>query len=349
MRVLLAAACVLAIGLWFLPNTVDGRPLRLGELVVTDRESGTLLGIDPQSGERRLISGPGVGDGPLMTSPIGVAVSRAGEVYIVDGPSASVFHVDALTGNRRILSGPGVGAGPTFGGIDGIALRGENELFVGDRSNYVLWRVLTETGERVEHASVDGNPHDIAVLPTGEVLWLDWSASEIRQFPATRDRKAAFRRQQEHAVVVDNQSYDPFALLVMPSAFDVNATGAIYSLSDYGARPSVLHIDYADRHQSLVTGHGVGTGPALWNPQGLAVGRDNAIYVTDRMFGVYRVDPTTGDRVLISGPDVGGGVDFDELFGIAVVVPEPVTGSSLAIFAAFGALTRKRRRPAHTV
>jgi streptogramin lyase len=63
----------------------------------------------------------------------------------------------------------------------------------------------------------------------------------------------------------------------------------------------------------------IGAGPRIGEPVGVAVEASGDLVVIDRASqSVFRVDPTTGDRTLISGASVGAGPLFEGLSSIAV-------------------------------
>jgi hypothetical protein len=86
--------------------------------LVLDPGLGGVAAVDLASGDRSLVSGPGVGSGPAfsfdLSSPLSMKVS-GGLAWVMDssfGPFGNRFlAVDLSTGDRRLVSGDGVGAG----------------------------------------------------------------------------------------------------------------------------------------------------------------------------------------------------------------------------------------------
>ncbi|CAN0381865.1 unnamed protein product, partial [Ectocarpus sp. 4 AP-2014] len=58
--------------------------LSFGEIVVADFGRDAIFRIDPITGNRTLMSGLGVGSGPSLLQPRGVAISVEGLVYVTD-------------------------------------------------------------------------------------------------------------------------------------------------------------------------------------------------------------------------------------------------------------------------
>ena len=84
--------------------------------------------------------------------------------------------------------------------------------------------------------------------------------------------------------------------------------------------------------------HGTGTGPALSVPLDIAVEASGDLVVTDGVLdAVLRVDPVTGDRVLVSGPKpapVGGlTVDLDGDLGDLPLETAQSSGSNTGVLA----------------
>src|SRR5262249_24799733 len=71
---------------------------------------------DPTTNLFSLLSGPGVGTGPNITSngPTGIAVEANGTVLLSDQTLGVIFSIDPATGKRTILSDATHGLGPTF-------------------------------------------------------------------------------------------------------------------------------------------------------------------------------------------------------------------------------------------
>ena len=78
---------------------------------------------------------------------------------------------------------------------------------------------------------------------------------------------------------------------------------------------AIIRVDPVTGDRTLLTGRGVGLGPALHSPSAVWVDKAGTIYVADEVplagdvtHGViYSVDPLTGDRAEVSGPNRGSG------------------------------------------
>ncbi len=86
---------------------------------------------------------------------------------------------------------------------------------------------------------------------------------------------------------------------------------------------ALFQIDPATGNRTILSGNGVGTGQAFTLPWGVAVGSGGQLYVSDAgdQAGdgfIERIDPVSGNRIIISGLGVGSGTSFGELRGLAV-------------------------------
>jgi len=94
-----------------------------------------------------------------------------------------------------------------------------------------------------------------------------------------------------------------------------------------GQGETLLRIDPVTGDRSVLTGTGVGTGPALDLPVQIAFDVDGALIVADfDLQALVRVDPITGDRTIVASPSVGSGLPFRPF-----AVDRPVLEDYLAI------------------
>ena len=114
-----------------------------------------LLAIDLQSGDRTLLSGPGLGAGPALEEVMAM---------VLDGPrgrvlvacTEAVYAVELLTGDRQILSGPFVGGGVPLDEVSSLAYDpSAGELLVLSATGSELLRIDEATGNRAQ-VLVDG-------------------------------------------------------------------------------------------------------------------------------------------------------------------------------------------------
>jgi streptogramin lyase len=140
-----------------------------GDILVIDWALGSVLRIDPTSGDRTVVSGcidepcsSKVGSGVAFESPYGVVVEADGGILVTEAGSfngtefRALFRVNPDNGVRTIVSGckqPGclsvVGAGPDFSIPTGLALNASGEIFVTDYGLGAVFRVNPISGDRM--------------------------------------------------------------------------------------------------------------------------------------------------------------------------------------------------------
>ena len=86
----------------------------------------SLVRVDVATGNRVLVSGPSVGDGPALGDPWDVALEESRRrAYVVDRVLDAVVRIDLATGDRVTLSHEFVGFGPAF--VDPYSLAADFE------------------------------------------------------------------------------------------------------------------------------------------------------------------------------------------------------------------------------
>jgi hypothetical protein len=169
-----------------------------GELVVADGEPlrrSALIGIDPTTGDRNVVTNRRHGQGPALTEPRGVAREVDGTLVAADTdrvsgvclplcnapfceicllPGPSVMTVDPVSGDRRLVSGGGhclaafglgcltpfrgrVGEGPDFLDPADVVVESEQSFVVADYGRLV--RVDAQTGQRSVLSSLPAFDH----------------------------------------------------------------------------------------------------------------------------------------------------------------------------------------------
>ena len=256
-----------------------------------------VIHVDPATGDRTVISGcrewtqelqctSMVGTGPNIRLALDVVVGADGALMVVSA-AQMVVRVDPVTGDRSILSGCSdpecsglVGQGPNFDFITGsIDVQGDGSLVVSGLNE--IYRVNPTTGDRTVISGCRRNA-------------------------------------KEFELCADHVGTGPEFLFL----------GTIASLSDGSlvatdsARGSIVRVTLPSGNRTVITTAEIGKGPSLQQenddipPIGVAVQSDHslvtvmtgpseAVFVNDRielsLSGLVKVDPTTGDRTLLSG------------------------------------------------
>lgn len=333
-------------------------PLRTGEILVADIgleevEDGAIFRVDPVTGDRAIISGRGVGSGPELLDPVGIAYGPGGQIYVTDrvangadGLTAIVYRIDAQSGHRVELSGPNVGGGDGFGSYAlGVATYGTDHLLVNSiqpalappTEDGAVFLVNTITGDRsvISGPTIGGGPFlkgpgGIRVTEAGDIFVTDRGI--LRVDPSTGDR------------------VDMTTTPELPSIDLVIRDEAEIFVADFVG--GISRITIATGNTQLVSGFSIfgliGSGPFV-NPYSLAFDVESQLlsYGQSSEFEwvLFTVDIPTGDRAIVSGAGIGSGPEFIGLGYIAVVpVPEPTTMAGILAAVAVLALGHWLRR-----
>jgi len=182
------------------------------------------------------------------------------------------------------------------------------------------------------------SPADMAFMSNGDVVVADEGlAAGPTIMEVNRDTGAR--------TLISGNGRGSGPALVIPNSVAVEASGDILvtDVSLVTGNPRLLRINPVTGNRTVLTGTGVGSGPAV---NVAAVGIENGvIYVTDVVGDqIMSVDPATGARTLISGPARGTGLGFvspvsitsDSPGSIVVLDAEQPAGPGLGV----GALIR---------
>jgi MYXO-CTERM domain-containing protein len=228
----------------------------------------------------------------------------------------AIVVVDPTTGDRTILSDGTHGTGPGLQGATSISFASDGSLLVGAFGAQTLYRVDPTTGNRsiISSASVGTGPtssYDGAVqfgnqlvLSGGAPLYVD---------PSSGNRTA----------VPGGTGLASVGLAVSGSNLIIGNTAA----------NDIVKLDTTTGIQTIISGGGVGSGPAISHPSGLEFdGTGNLLleHVPSPFLDgeILRIDPLTGNRTIVSGGGVGTGLPFGNTGSQLAVEPN---GTILAI------------------
>lgn len=294
-----------------------GLVLRTGDLLVANGIGGDILKIDPLTGAQEVIS-----SGGSLSRPLGIAVGPDGRIFAVDEDypngvaNGALFEIDPVTGAQSIIS-LNFNRGPS-----GIAIDDEYNLYVSEQLvNDRTVRIEPATGA-VTAAYGGPSQFNRPMLPAVQGTTL---IVPNRGRPG-RSEGTVYR------VDLTTGQASLIASLNEPHAAAIEADGN-YLIAD---AQTLYRIDKGTLGLSvLASGFGSLTG--------LAIEADGSIITADRgtTKRLWRVDPVTGDAVVLSS----GGL-LDEPFQVAVymaAVPEPstLTMGLIGITAAVGFLLRR--------
>ncbi len=291
--------------------TVDA----LGNIFVAGGEKdGSVVRIDPATGNRTLVSSNTHGSGPQFQFPTGIVTDAQGNLIVSDYDDghftfSRVLRVDQATGDRTILSGV-VSVLPTVSIGTGSKLDAPASLLVEPPGTIALLDLEFATGGSWTVVRIDpitGN-RTLVAQPSGIVnIWMR-SGTDL-----ARDTSGNFYVTDKHSNL----------LARIDSA--TNASSIV-------AGPSV---DFPTPNQSF-------------NPVAVAIDDDGSLIVTHvTPSALLRINATTGQSTIVSLGSIGGGPDFVEPVNVAIVpaqVPEPLTAVLLALGTFLSCICWKRYR-----
>lgn len=322
-----AGALLLALSTFAWPRIAFAIDLAPGDILIADTHLDALIWVDPRTGDRAILSSKEVGTGSKFVFPLEIQFPSDGSVLVADLNLEAIVRVDPATGNRTIAAGKGVGRGAKIQGPRTIELDRDGSLIVADSILDRLLRVDLSTGNRTDISGGGigtgpdiGNVLGLALLPGNQLVATDSQLDAIIRIDlATGDRTIV----SSNEVGKGPRYVDPFDIVVASdgSALVVDSVPIIAR----GERqPGVLRVDLASGDRSLFSGATAGAGLQMRTATSIAVEADGSLLVIDAgRDRLFRIDPVTGDRVVVSSAEVGKGPIFYSPRRIAVVPGSP--------------------------
>jgi hypothetical protein len=274
--------------------------------------------VDPVHGDRTTIADRTTGHGPTLRAPLGLAIEADGHLVMVDAFDLAVVRVDPHSGDRTVISGctavdpAGSGAcvgtilgrGRPFAFPRGLAVEADGHLVVVDLFDAAVVRVDPVSGDRTIVADDTigrgpslGGAEGIAVERSGQLVVAGGNQQVVRVDPRSGDRTLV------------SGCIDTFQNCVVPT--NIKGSGPLM------VSPQALAVE-ADGHLAVA---GVFLMPDQPLPRG----------PTPVITGIVRIDPSSGDRTLVSAcgksadptpleclDPIGGGTPVVSPGGIAV-------------------------------
>jgi hypothetical protein len=296
---------VRAVGFWaatviFLLVTPAIGEVRTGDFLYSQGGTGMIYAIDRATGQSTAFSGdfnaPGavayhwgeiVADGPEWSLPVGIGVAPSGEIIVGGTPDydqrayqlPGVYGADPQNGSRSLISGDLPTTNVSFATITGLAMAADGTIVISeDARNYSDPPIVSGSSDSagVFVFAVDrttGERHLISSSVAGAVLGNGPTINDAGRITVARDG----------------------------TIFSVGSTGDY----TYG----LFKVDPHTGDRSLISGGGVGSGPAIDSLASIVVNSFGQIFATS-VLGVERIDPLTGDRTLIAPITQGTGINL---------------------------------------
>lgn len=286
-------------------------------IAITDAGLKAVVGVDIQSGNRRVISGPAVGRGPSLGGLTnGITFDCDGNILVTDENNDRVTRIDPHTGDRTTVSGLDVGAPENLFSRPFGVVATKTDIYVADFGANTLLRVDPLTGDRTVVVSeydnpAIGGPDAITLDPHGQILLVEFGGipGVLRVDPLTGLVAMVTGPGVGRGPSLGDEDADLEGVAY--------ANGRIF-VSEQAPLAAIFSVRPSTGHRTIVSGAGVGDGPDLISPRGVAAdGRGHLFVVDAGLDALLRISVATGDREIISSASVGGGPRLEMPLGIA--------------------------------
>jgi Glucodextranase, domain B len=265
-------------------------------------EEDALLAVDLATGARTLISGQDRGTGPALAVTQDLALDATGNRVLITDLIRGLVAVDLATGDRAILSGAATAGGPGLEEPDGVALDAQQgRALLVDAARDLLVAVDLETGGRtlLSGDTVGTGPE----LHKPQALALDGEARRviigdlIGYALVAVDLTSGARSMISSYAVGQGPSLGNVQSVALDRADDGSGDRILVTNSYDDV---LLAVDPATGARTVISGNGVGSGPALTDPSHLVVDEPGNQAVVVMSAGIMAVSLDTGDRTLLA-------------------------------------------------
>ncbi|MCX6953852.1 MAG: hypothetical protein NTV51_17015 [Verrucomicrobia bacterium] len=251
-----------------------GQLVHYGDILVTTIDGSTnthagsaLYAVNSTTGERRIVSGAGVGTGANFANPTNVVTSSDGAIYVFDQSGGPVYQIDPLTGNRTMID-------VTAGEPEGWAQTGVAAIDAQGRILFPSVQMTLNGGNSTEYKGV------VRLTPLSGV-------SEIVSGKAEDGLGGIYVRGSG-------------AEFIGPTAVAFSASGSLLAIDKN--LHALVQIDPATGNRTILSQEGDGKGPGLAGNESDLDIRGNEAFITSFTGYIYKADLTTGERSLWLGP-----------------------------------------------
>lgn len=271
-----------------------------------------ILRISPTTGERVVLSGPGVGSGAALDGATEMTLDVAGRrLFVFDWDTEALYAVALAGGDRTLISGVARGTGPE--------IPSAMDLLFDDATGTIL--LVTSNEDRL--LEIDPASGDRTLLSDRTGFGPEWLVpSTLALDPAAglvyvldhQNPKTLFAVDRATGVrVVLTDSTMGTGILASAASMHLDAANgrlllvreSIANASSPTTQAEVTALDLATGNRTIVSDPFVGVGPAMISPTGGAYDpATRRLFVSEnRMDGVYVLDtrnPASFDRAILS-------------------------------------------------
>ena len=320
-------------------------------LIAVDLGTDTILDVNVNSGQRIALSSgiiEGTGDGSVFGSPHGIEIVN-GTIFIADFGLPGIVALDANSDATAFSTTPVDG----FIGIRAIDLLENGDIIAADFAGDRIFIVDPINGTRTllsgpaADGVVRGEGPELAGPVEGILLDANTIVSAQFQTPPAMffiDRTTGDRTLLTGTLLDGETRGSGPEIAARALVLNPDDPNIIYATSFNEQAVFEIDISTGDRTIISTAGGGasglvVGSGTAIGAPLGIVVDTDGSLLIADLSTGggaIVRVDPETGDRVLISSEDNAAQTQLDADGNPTAFGPFGVGLANVEIFAADG-------------
>ena len=134
-------------------------------ILLADTNLGTVFAVDPNNGNRTIVSDLSTGTGPELFNLDSIAIGNNNLAFVVDTYLNALFSIDLATGDRQLVSDNVIGVGPNIRAPKQVAMDiASDRILLTEAGHSALMGVNTATGDRtiLSQSSMGDGPN---ILP----------------------------------------------------------------------------------------------------------------------------------------------------------------------------------------
>ncbi len=272
------------------------------------RDTDSLVAVNPTTGDRSLLFKDEVGSGPYAEGQGGMALGDNNNLYLCTDDSDSVIEIDLDTGRRTLISDSENGFGIDLEDPSAALFSSARGLLVLDNGQDALMVINVATGDRslVSEGGLGAGPGFSA--PVAMAFNHDESAVYVVD-TGTHQVLNVHLDTGNREVVSDNTNTGPPLEETDGVALDYVNNRLIVGERSSGSTLdlAVVAIDLESGDRTRLAAHDIGSGPNILDIKDLVVSSDGSTAYLTSWDRIFRVDLETGDRTVLADNITGNG------------------------------------------
>jgi len=244
---------------------------------IADQLLRSVVEFDPQTNQRRILSGPKRGDGPILVVPVDLILDNNRLLLLNSGGHSDdgLLSVDIATGDRSWISSNSIGSGPILQGPERMVLdKAGNRVFVTDIALDSVFAIELGDGSRsivfddsINSGNSIGGMNAIA-FHHNEIIVGDDSTQKI----------FAYDISSGNSRVVSDRADSELPSFWRPEDFSINATkNLLYVSSTQDSKIIAINLD--DGKRSVLIDEAYSVGGQTYSPE------TQSLYYVSRSYG----------------------------------------------------------------